>query len=95
MRTTARVRWFVGIGGGLFDDRVGGGGRLLQKKKVAKVVELVEAAGVNAYPATHFADGGVGAQDLAKGVLQALDEPSPYSFSFTYDDGTKIGRAHV
>ena len=27
-----------------------------------------------------------GAQDLAKGVLQALDEPSPYTFSFTYDD---------
>ena len=46
--------------------------------EVAKVVELVEAAGVNAFPATHFADGGVGAQDLAKGVLQALDEPSPY-----------------
>ena len=54
--------------------------------EVAKVVELVAAEGVEAYPATHFADGGVGAHDLAKGVLQALDEPSPYSFSFTYDD---------
>jgi formate--tetrahydrofolate ligase len=54
--------------------------------EVAKVVELVAAEGVQAYPATHFADGGVGAHDLAKGVLQALDEPSPYSFSFTYDD---------
>ena len=54
--------------------------------EIAKVVELVAAEGVQAYPATHFADGGVGAHDLAKGVLQALDEPSPYSFSFTYDD---------
>src|SRR5262245_58465650 len=54
--------------------------------EVARVVELVAAEGVRAYPATHFADGGVGAQDLAKGVLQALEEPSPYAFSFTYED---------
>jgi formate--tetrahydrofolate ligase len=54
--------------------------------EVAKVVELVDAEGVRAFPATHFADGGSGAQDLAKGVLQALDEPSPYTFSFTYAD---------
>ena len=31
-----------------------------------------------------------GAQDLAKGVLQALDEPSPYTFSFTYDDDLSL-----
>lgn len=54
--------------------------------EVDKVVELCEADGVTAYPATHFTDGGVGAQDLAKGVLGALDEPSPYEFSFTYAD---------
>jgi len=54
--------------------------------EVAKVVDLVDAEGVRAFPATHFADGGSGAQDLAKGVLQALDEPSPYTFSFTYPD---------
>jgi formate--tetrahydrofolate ligase len=54
--------------------------------EVQKVVDLVAAEGVQAFPATHFADGGVGAQDLAKGVLQVLDEPSPYSFSFTYSD---------
>jgi formate--tetrahydrofolate ligase len=58
--------------------------------EVAKVVELVAAEGVQAYPATHFADGGAGAQDLAKGVLQALDEPSPYSFSFTYEDDLNL-----
>jgi formate--tetrahydrofolate ligase len=54
--------------------------------EVDKVVELVAAEGVQAFPATHFADGGAGAEDLAKGVLQVLDEPSPYEFSFTYAD---------
>ena len=59
-------------------------------REVATVVDLVDAAGVSAYPATHFADGGTGAQDLAKGVLQALDEPSPYTFSFTYPDDLSL-----
>jgi formate--tetrahydrofolate ligase len=58
--------------------------------EVAKVVELVAAEGVRAFPATHFTDGGVGAQDLAKGVLQALDEPTPLTFSFTYDDDLSL-----
>jgi formate--tetrahydrofolate ligase len=54
--------------------------------EIAKVVELVEEAGVSAFPATHFADGGVGAEDLAKGVLHVLDDPPPDTFSFTYPD---------
>jgi formate--tetrahydrofolate ligase len=54
--------------------------------EVDRVVELVAAQGVNAYPATHFVDGGSGAETLAKGVLQILDEPSPYTFSYTYPD---------
>jgi formate--tetrahydrofolate ligase len=58
--------------------------------EIAKVVELVDAEGVQAFPATHFADGGNGAVDLAKGVLQALDEPSPYTFSFTYPDEASL-----
>jgi formate--tetrahydrofolate ligase len=58
--------------------------------EIAKVVELVAAECVRAYPATHFADGGVGAQDLAKGVLQSLEEPSPYTFSFTYADADSL-----
>ncbi|HEU5035876.1 MAG TPA: formate--tetrahydrofolate ligase [Nocardioides sp.] len=58
--------------------------------EVAKVVELVEECGVSAYPATHFVDGGTGAQDLAKGMLQVLDEPSPYPFSFTYPDDLSL-----
>lgn len=58
--------------------------------EVARVVELVAAEGVAAFPATHFAEGGVGAHDLAKGVLATLDEPSPYEFSFTYDDDLSL-----
>ena len=37
--------------------------------EVARVVDLVAAEGVAAYPATHFADGAKGATDLARGVL--------------------------
>jgi formate--tetrahydrofolate ligase len=58
--------------------------------EIAKVVELVGAEGVQAYPATHFADGGTGAHELAKGVLQALDAPSPYEFSYTYPDDLSL-----
>ena len=58
--------------------------------EVASVVDLVAAEGVSAFPATHFADGGTGAEALAKGVLAALDEPSPYEFSFTYEDETSL-----
>jgi formate--tetrahydrofolate ligase len=54
--------------------------------EVSLVVDLAAAEGVAAYPATHFADGGAGAHDLARGVLEVLDKPSPYDFSFTYDD---------
>ncbi|CAI9418740.1 formate--tetrahydrofolate ligase [Nocardioides sp. T2.26MG-1] len=54
--------------------------------EVTRVVELSEAAGATAYPATHFTDGGIGAQDLAKGVLQVLDEPPSSTFAFTYPD---------
>ena len=54
--------------------------------EVDAVVGLVAEQGVKAFPATHFVDGGTGAEDLAKGVLEVLDEPSPYTFSFTYDD---------
>ena len=54
--------------------------------EVAKVIDLVSREGVRAFPATHFADGGAGAESLAKGVLEVLDQPSPYTFGYTYDD---------
>ena len=55
-------------------------------REIDAVVELTAAEGVAAYPATHFADGGAGAQDLARGVLEALERPSSHEFSFTYSD---------
>jgi len=58
--------------------------------EVDRVVALVADEGVRAYPATHFADGGNGAKVLAEGVLSALAEPSPYEFSFTYDDDLSL-----
>ncbi len=54
-------------------------------EEVALVQRLVAAEGAAAYPTTHVADGGVGAEQLAKGVLEVLDSESPYAFSFTYD----------
>ncbi|MGZ8769706.1 MAG: formate--tetrahydrofolate ligase [Aeromicrobium sp.] len=54
--------------------------------EIERVVELVAAEGVEAFPVTHFFDGGAGAVDLAKGVLALLDEhPSP-TLAFTYED---------
>ncbi len=58
--------------------------------EVVRVVELVEGLGVRAYPATHFADGGTGATDLAKGVLSLLDEADPSTFAFTYPDDVPL-----
>ena len=59
-------------------------------EEVARVVSLCADEGVRAFPATHFADGGVGAESLAKGVLELLDEPSPYEFSYTYEDDLSL-----
>ncbi len=58
--------------------------------EVDRLVELVADEGVRAFPATHFSDGGAGARDLAEGVLAAMDEESPYTFSFTYDDDLSL-----
>ncbi|WP_322921067.1 formate--tetrahydrofolate ligase [Nocardioides renjunii] len=58
--------------------------------EVARVVELVADEGVRAFPATHVADGGNGAKDLAEGVLATLAEPSAQEFSFTYDDDLSL-----
>jgi formate--tetrahydrofolate ligase len=45
--------------------------------EVATVVEMVDDLGVRTHPATHFAEGGVGATDLAKGVLDLLENAGP------------------
>ncbi|PKH43767.1 Formate-tetrahydrofolate ligase [Nocardioides alpinus] len=59
-------------------------------REVDRVVELVAEEGVQAYPATHFADGSAGATDLAEGVLATLAEPSAREFSFTYEDDVSL-----
>ncbi|MBD3781506.1 MAG: formate--tetrahydrofolate ligase [Micrococcales bacterium] len=41
--------------------------------EAAEVIRLVEAEGVHAYEATHYADGGQGAQALARGVLEVIE----------------------
>jgi formate--tetrahydrofolate ligase len=56
------------------------------EEEIERVISLVAAEGVLAFPATHHADGGAGAEELAKGVLELLEEPSPYTFAFTYPD---------
>jgi formate--tetrahydrofolate ligase len=45
---------------------------------------------VRAFPATHFSDGGAGAEALAEGVLEGLEAPSPYSFSSTSTYGDDL-----
>jgi len=58
--------------------------------EVSKLIELCAAEGVKAFSATHFSDGGAGAQDLAKGVLETLENPSDVKFSFTYEDDLSL-----
>ncbi|HET7901603.1 MAG TPA: formate--tetrahydrofolate ligase [Candidatus Nanopelagicales bacterium] len=48
------------------------------------VKELVEKAGATAVVATHFANGGAGAEDLARAVVEACENPT--ELTFTYPD---------
>ncbi len=50
--------------------------------------DLTQALGFQAFPATHFVDGGAGAEALAWGVLDELKQGAP-NFRFAYpDEGT-------
>ncbi|WP_377643356.1 formate--tetrahydrofolate ligase [Oryzobacter terrae] len=53
--------------------------------EVAALLRLVEAEGFAAHEATHYSDGGVGAQDLARGVLDAI-ENHPGEMQLVYPD---------
>ena len=46
--------------------------------------EVAEALGARVAVCTHFSDGGAGATDLARAVVEACDEPS--GFRFLYED---------
>lgn len=64
--------------------------------EVAALVDLVEAEGHQAFPATHFSDGGAGAESLARGVLSAISAGDTDGFSFVYDDDlTLAGKAQA
>ncbi|MEO6511854.1 MAG: formate--tetrahydrofolate ligase [Nocardioides sp.] len=54
--------------------------------EVSRVVELVDALGVRTHPATHFVDGGSGAAELAKGVLDLFEDSGPSTVTLTYPD---------
>ena len=53
------------------------------------LVNLVHAEGVRAYVASHFSDGGAGAEDLAHGVLEAIEEGQA-DMQFVYDDSLSL-----
>jgi formate--tetrahydrofolate ligase len=49
---------------------------------------IAEAAGARVAVCTHFADGGAGAVDLARAVVEACEEPS--TFTFLYPDSASL-----
>ena len=57
--------------------------------EVDLVLEMVAEVGVAAYPATHVADGGAGATQLAKGLM-ALLETQQADFRFGYPDAGSV-----
>ena len=64
--------------------------------EIAALVDLVAAEGVRAIPATHFTDGGAGAERLASAVLDTIKEGHREEFSFVYhDDLTLAGKAQA
>lgn len=57
--------------------------------EVEVIINACEKLGVNAYASTAWADGGNGAKDLAKGVVQAIKGSKP-QFKFLYSLGTPM-----
>lgn len=54
--------------------------------EIAALIGAVEAAGARAIVAKHFADGGAGAEDLAREVVRLCAEPVERELRFTYPD---------
>ncbi|MFV0375330.1 formate--tetrahydrofolate ligase [Microbacterium sp.] len=54
--------------------------------EVAALLDVVTAAGGTAVAATHFTDGGAGAEDLARHVVRLCAEPSRFAFTYPDDD---------
>ncbi len=49
----------------------------------------LEAGALAAVPSTHFADGGAGAADLARAVVEAASHPASFDFLYPLDIGIK------
>jgi formate--tetrahydrofolate ligase len=58
--------------------------------EIKTLIDLLAAEDVPAYPATHFTDGGAGAEDLARGVLETIESSGDDAFSFVYDDAASL-----
>lgn len=56
--------------------------------EIAALVDAVERLGARAVVATHFAEGGAGAEELAREVVRLCAEPS--ELSFTYPDDASL-----
>ena len=54
--------------------------------ELAVVQESCRKLGVQAVPARHWAEGGAGAEDLARAVVQITSQPPPQPFQFLYTD---------
>ncbi len=50
---------------------------------------VAEAAGARVAVCTHFSDGGAGATDLARAVIEACEEPSTFTFLYADTDSLK------
>jgi formate--tetrahydrofolate ligase len=57
--------------------------------EVQALIEAVEAAGAKAVVARHFAEGGAGAEDLAREVKRLCDDETP-DLTFTYPDDATL-----
>jgi formate--tetrahydrofolate ligase len=62
--------------------------------EVEAVVKVAAGEGVDAFPATHRRDGGKGAEDLARGVLAALEQGSEVQFAYE-DDQSLVEKAEA
>ncbi len=51
--------------------------------------EIAESVGARVAVCTHFSDGGKGATDLARAVVEACDEPSNFVFAYEAEDSLK------
>ncbi len=56
--------------------------------EIALLIERLAPLGVKVIPATHFAEGGRGALELAREVVRLCEQPS--RFQFVYEDGATL-----